>query len=188
MSEEWTIKAQLHSHRFEHVNFQRIVSSHIKTLNLDNTLLCLLQQALFHLSIPFPCHLSRSKSHSRHHPIAFGHQHSTARHSTSRRIITEKISIHQHSRHHLKSTSREQPTLDCIFTFTAPPSPTPPHTHAMPIPIETWYYDVPLVTRLYATGAALVALAVVRCLLVFNGQCPCAGFSFLNEVQRIVRW
>ncbi|KAI9239119.1 MAG: Derlin [Podila humilis] len=30
----------------------------------------------------------------------------------------------------------------------------------MPIPIETWYYDVPLVTRLYATGAALVALAV----------------------------
>ena len=32
----------------------------------------------------------------------------------------------------------------------------------MPIPIETWYYDVPLVTRLYFTGAALVALAVVR--------------------------
>ncbi|KAG9324087.1 hypothetical protein KVV02_004013 [Mortierella alpina] len=31
----------------------------------------------------------------------------------------------------------------------------------MPIPIETWYYDVPLVTRLYATGAALVALAVM---------------------------
>ncbi|KAG0205240.1 hypothetical protein BGX28_003101 [Mortierella sp. GBA30] len=30
----------------------------------------------------------------------------------------------------------------------------------MPIPVETWYYDVPLVTRLYATGAALVALAV----------------------------
>ncbi|GJJ69054.1 Derlin-2/3 [Entomortierella parvispora] len=30
----------------------------------------------------------------------------------------------------------------------------------MPIPIETWYYDVPLVTRLYFTGAALVALAV----------------------------
>ncbi|KAG0056228.1 hypothetical protein BGZ83_005960 [Gryganskiella cystojenkinii] len=30
----------------------------------------------------------------------------------------------------------------------------------MPIPIETWYYDVPLVTRLYFTGAALVALGV----------------------------
>ncbi|KAG0303869.1 hypothetical protein BGZ98_006182 [Dissophora globulifera] len=30
----------------------------------------------------------------------------------------------------------------------------------MPIPIETWYYDVPVVTRLYATGAALVALGV----------------------------
>ncbi|KAI1320095.1 hypothetical protein EDD11_002067 [Mortierella claussenii] len=30
----------------------------------------------------------------------------------------------------------------------------------MPIPVETWYYDVPLVTRLYATGAALVALGV----------------------------
>lgn len=31
----------------------------------------------------------------------------------------------------------------------------------MAIPIETWYYDVPIVTRLFATGAALVALAVV---------------------------
>ncbi|KAF9582270.1 hypothetical protein BGW38_000427 [Lunasporangiospora selenospora] len=30
----------------------------------------------------------------------------------------------------------------------------------MPIPVETWYYDVPIVTRLYATGAALVALGV----------------------------
>ncbi|KAK3825586.1 MAG: Derlin [Benniella sp.] len=30
----------------------------------------------------------------------------------------------------------------------------------MPIPVETWYYDVPLVTRIYATGAALVALGV----------------------------
>ncbi|KAK3811711.1 MAG: Der1-like family-domain-containing protein [Linnemannia elongata] len=30
----------------------------------------------------------------------------------------------------------------------------------MAIPIETWYYDVPIVTRLFATGAALVALAV----------------------------
>ncbi|KAI8346527.1 Derlin [Mortierella sp. GBAus27b] len=30
----------------------------------------------------------------------------------------------------------------------------------MPIPIETWYYDVPVVTRIYATGAALVALGV----------------------------
>ncbi|KAF9433484.1 hypothetical protein BGZ76_009406 [Entomortierella beljakovae] len=30
----------------------------------------------------------------------------------------------------------------------------------MAIPVETWYYDVPLVTRLYATGAALVALGV----------------------------
>ncbi|KAG0230337.1 hypothetical protein BGW41_002557 [Actinomortierella wolfii] len=28
------------------------------------------------------------------------------------------------------------------------------------IPVEQWYYEVPLVTRLYATGAVLVALAV----------------------------
>ncbi|RUS27420.1 putative Der1-like family [Jimgerdemannia flammicorona] len=39
-------------------------------------------------------------------------------------------------------------------------SPSLPSPKAMPIPIETWYYEVPTVTRTYLTAAVLTSLGV----------------------------
>lgn len=67
----------------------------------------------------------------------------------------------------LVSSFATSPTLfpPLYSPHSTPPLRSLPPPVAMAIPIETWYYEIPIVTRIYLTLAVLISLGVVSILL-----------------------